>query len=61
MSYEILNSRQQRIGKVFATREKAQQSLELRITSPIARTQFWIREISQKEDNRNSAYGNFYV
>jgi hypothetical protein len=62
MSYEILNSRQQRYGKVFATKKQAQQALERRITSPMARSFFWVREIpDEKETARNSAYENFYV
>lgn len=47
--FEILNSRGQRYGPVFESREKAQKYLEKRITSAAGRIQFTIQEVPAEE------------
>jgi len=47
--FEILNSRGQRYGDLFESREEAQKYLEKRITSAAGRIQFTIQEVKAKE------------
>lgn len=42
-TYEILNNRHQRYGPLFETRKQAQEWLDKKITSSMARIQFYIQ------------------